>query len=534
MHELIRPTRALQSTVLVAVAAAGAALTAGVPSAADPLLAQEDQEDPGKVVYDRWCAECHGATGEGDGSAAISMLPRPRDFTQALYQVRTTGSGQLPTDADLREAILNGLPGTTMPGWPNLTSSEVDDLIVYLKSFSRFFGQGDPPEPLDFGSDPGGGAAALEAGAAAYITLQCEECHGLTGRGDGTSAPTLEDWRGLPIRAADLTEAWMLNGGSSVDDLHRRVLTGLDGTPMPAAEDAMNAGVVSQDEVWQLAHYLASMGPREQPTVRDVVRVGRAEAGLPSDGSEEAWEGVEAFWFPLSGQIIVPPRNFAPTVDGVWVQGLHDGVDVALRFQWHDPSNSPDPAWDEWQTKISASLDLDGAGPIVLDSLGAPESRPPDAFQVQFPFEIPEGTERPYFLMGDTREPVYMWTWDAEMGFGAARGRGLGSVEPLEDDELSGEASWADGRWTLFLRRPVAPAGEGLTFSEGLPTPVAFQAWDGSSAEVGTRSSISSWYYVLLEPPSSSTVLVTPLLAMLLTGAFGVILVRRAQDREVE
>ena len=108
-------TLRLTGVFLLACSAGGAAALAG----------QEDAAAAGKVVYDRWCVECHGATGQGDGSAAESMLPRPRDFTQALYQVRTTGSGQLPTDADMRAAIENGLPGTTVPGWPNLVDGEI-------------------------------------------------------------------------------------------------------------------------------------------------------------------------------------------------------------------------------------------------------------------------------------------------------------------------------------------------------------------------------------------------------------------------
>ena len=44
------------------------------------------QEDGlGKVTYDRWCAGCHGVDGDGTGVAAEYMLPRPRDFTRALY-----------------------------------------------------------------------------------------------------------------------------------------------------------------------------------------------------------------------------------------------------------------------------------------------------------------------------------------------------------------------------------------------------------------------------------------------------------------
>ena len=49
---------------------------------------------PGKAIYDKWCSECHGLQGKGDGSAAATMLPRPRDFTQARYQIRSTPSGR--------------------------------------------------------------------------------------------------------------------------------------------------------------------------------------------------------------------------------------------------------------------------------------------------------------------------------------------------------------------------------------------------------------------------------------------------------
>ena len=55
----------------------------------------------GQRLYDRWCAECHGFDGAGDGSAAAYMMPRPRDFTIGVYQIRTTANGELPTDADL-------------------------------------------------------------------------------------------------------------------------------------------------------------------------------------------------------------------------------------------------------------------------------------------------------------------------------------------------------------------------------------------------------------------------------------------------
>src|SRR5438874_1615518 len=103
-----------------------------------PLTAQDTVK--GKAVYAKWCAGCHGDTGAGDGPAAAAMVPRPRNFTGAVYKIRTTASGQLPTDADLMRAIDEGLPGSAMPAWKGrLSDAERRDVIAYIKTFSSFF-----------------------------------------------------------------------------------------------------------------------------------------------------------------------------------------------------------------------------------------------------------------------------------------------------------------------------------------------------------------------------------------------------------
>lgn len=480
------------------------------------------QEEEGRRLYERWCLECHGAEGRGDGPAADRMLPRPRDFTAARYQVRTTGSGELPTDEDLRRVLRDGLPGTTMPGWPNLSSGEREAVIGYIKSLSRFF-EGPAPEPLTFSSDPGSGGDALERGRQVYEVLECFKCHGTAGRGDGSSAPTLEDWRELPIRAADLTEPWFFNGGGGVEQIHARILTGLDGTPMPSAVEAVQAEIVTEDDIWYLAHYVNSLAPTTQPPVREVVRVRRWEAELPVEPDDPRWAEVEAVYFPLVGQVIRTPRLFAPTVDGVWVQGVHDGTELVLRLVWHDPSRSPDPAWDEWQEKVAATLYADGE-PIPTAPL-------PDAFAVQFPLRVPEGNERPYFLMGSPRQPVGLWRWTSGVGVSEGQAAGLGSVTAVGSTGLTGAATYADGEWRLLFRRSLASEGEGPSFAEGVPIPAAFFAWDGSSGEEGRRGSISSWYYIFLEEAGSAMLFLAPLLAALFTGGLGLVAVRRARGR---
>src|SRR5438093_1713393 len=136
-----------------AVSAAAVLLTAYPP---DRLSAQDTTA--GKAVYVKWCAGCHGDAGAGDGPAAHYMLPRPRDFTGAVYQIRSTASGELPTDADLLRAVDQGLPGTAMPGWKTrLSDRERRSVIAYLKTFSTFFADTTiRPKPLAFGGAPGG------------------------------------------------------------------------------------------------------------------------------------------------------------------------------------------------------------------------------------------------------------------------------------------------------------------------------------------------------------------------------------------
>lgn len=493
-----------------------------------PSPASGQDVERGEQIYRKWCVECHGTEGAGDGPAADRMLPRPRDLTEARYQIRTTPSGQLPTDEDLHAVIRDGLPGTTMPGWPQLDQAQRADLIAYLKSLSRFFGRGDPPDPIEPGEDPGGGEEALAAGREVYQQLECFRCHGQAGRGDGESAPTLEDWRDRPIRAADLTEPWTFNGGSSVEAIHTRFLTGLDGTPMPTQADALASEVVSEEGLWNLAHYVRSLGPeRSPPPVRDAVRVERTEGALPEGADAEAWSDVEHFYFPLAGQVIEQPRQFEPMVGGVWVQAVHDGEEIVIRVSWNDPSSSPDSAWREWQGKIAEHMFDDGT-PIPTEPLS-------DRLAVQFPTRVPEGRERPYFLMGSSRSPVYLWRWDSREGFEEATATGLGTASALDGGRLDGSARWHRGRWSVTFRRSIAPEGERrISFPTGVAVPIAFFAWDGDNGEDEFRGSVSSWYFLILERPTGPSLYVAPLVAILLTGGAGMFLARRSRRRRDE
>jgi DMSO reductase family type II enzyme heme b subunit len=505
-----------------------AAMLASIVLGAWPTGAAAQQPAAaGKAVYDRWCASCHGASGAGDGYAAAYMLPRPRDFTRGVYQVRSTASGELPTDADLRRIVDAGMPGTAMPGWRStLTPAERSAVIEYIKGFSHFFAQAPAPEPLRFGRAPRASADAIAEGRAFYESIECWKCHGQAGRGDGDSAPTQTDDEGYPVRPADLTQPWRFNGGATVADIYRTLRTGLDGTPMPSFGDLIESGFMTEAQLWNVAHYVHSLGPAQQPRVREVVRASLMDS-VPATPLDGAWTAVDRYFIPLVGQVIARGRWFAPAVSGVWVQALHDGRTLALRLVWNDPSRSPAAAWAPWKQAVLAVMEPKDT-PLPAGDL-------PDAIAVQFPRSVPRGMERPYFLFGTAREPVYLWRWQSEPERAVeliARGIDRQELLPAGAAPVSASAHFEHGQWQVVLRRALVPAGEDadrIRFVTAQPVPFALFAWDGDNGEAGTRGAISTWYFIYLDRPVPRTVLATPLLAVLLTAGLGLAVVRRAQ-----
>jgi mono/diheme cytochrome c family protein len=461
------------------------------------------------------------------------MIPPPRDFTgNAVYQIRSTPSGELPTDADLMRSIDEGLPGTAMPAWKTrLSDRERRDVLAYIKAFSSAFADTTlRPHPLAFGSAPsgGGGADALRVGRQFYDSIGCRKCHGDLGRGDGPSAPTLKDDAGHPIFAANLHENWRFNGGGTVEDIYHRLRTGLDGTPMPSFSDLLEQKFLTETELWRIAQYVHSLSPAEAPVVRDVIHAPLVTKALPLSPDDSAWAAVDVYWFPLVGQIIRKERWFAPAVSGVWVQAVHTADSIALRVTWDDRSESPDSAWLTFVGRVLTALDSD-------DSTRAQSGLWPDQLAVQFPVSIPTGMERPYFLMGSPSAPVYQWRWTSTARTTALAGlaRGVERFDPVSGGGVGAQAVYDHGQWRVVLTRALASADTAsqLPFRTGRAIPVAFFAWDGSNGEHGTRMAISTWYFLALDEPVPARVFISPVLAMMLTLGLGMLVVWRAQQK---
>jgi len=319
----------------------GMALPLGAQSApAVPEMGTDDERQAGKVVYDKYCAQCHGEDGSGQGIAAPRLHPEPRDFTSGKYKLRSTPTGYLPTDDDLRRSIRQGLPYTAMPAFRQLSDRQVDDVIVYLKSLAPDFA--DPAayaEPIEIPNPPAFSEDSLEVGFETYVQIGCARCHGDKGRGDGRSAPTLRDDWGRFIRPADLSMPWTFRGGATREDIFRSISTGLSGTPMAGFADGLTV-----EQRWQIVDWIvAQAGRHTEAPYADLVKAVAAAEDLASlDGTAAIDQARELFadappaLFPVVGQVMEPGREFQPAATAVEVRAIYDPDEIAFLVTWHD------------------------------------------------------------------------------------------------------------------------------------------------------------------------------------------------------
>ena len=87
-----------------------------------------------ELMFGTLCATCHGADGSGNGPAAASLSPKPRDYTDRTWQASVT-------DEQLKETILKGGQGVgkspMMPGQPQLANQPevLDGLVKIIRKF---------------------------------------------------------------------------------------------------------------------------------------------------------------------------------------------------------------------------------------------------------------------------------------------------------------------------------------------------------------------------------------------------------------
>ena len=269
-------------------------------------------------LYRQHCAHCHGVSGDGAGPTAAFLNPYPRDYRPGKFKFRSTPIGVPPTHDDLKQVLIEGIPGTAMPSFKLLKDAELESLVHYVKYLSIrgqteqsllrvWIAEGELPgtpedpsgvfavvqEVVDSWREAAGKVssvpprpswteeqrlAAVEKGRKIYYGAGgCAGCHGDTQLGDGNRAlydfwtnPIMEQAKkdpgavgqyvalgAMPPRALPPRNlrSGIYRGGRRPIDLFWRVRNGIEPSQMPvAAPDKL-----SDENVWEVVEYVRSL-----------------------------------------------------------------------------------------------------------------------------------------------------------------------------------------------------------------------------------------------------------------------------------
>ncbi len=267
----------------------------------------------GSAVYSRYCAACHGVTGDGNGPAAVFMVPKPRDYRPGIFKFTSTLYGAKPLRDDIVRTVKRGIRGTSMPSFALLPAKDLDAVVDYVLTLthrgeleSQLADEAEFNESLPSARvpelvatvmsrwnqargqvvypttpTPQFTAADVERGRKAFMTVGCAQCHGDDGRGQMATNVGVDAW-GNPTKAADLTSG-MLRGGTEPLDIFRHIDAGINGTPMPSFHAALQK---EPETIWSLVGYVL--------TIADSRRSGKIpDAGLLENGILKPLPGVK-------------------------------------------------------------------------------------------------------------------------------------------------------------------------------------------------------------------------------------------------
>ena len=365
------------------------------------------------------------------------------------------------------------------------------------------------PTPLTLPSAPKATKASIELGKKLYEETGCVKCHGTLGRADGPSAPTLADDWGHPIRPADLAQSWTFRGGAQREDIFRTMSTGFNGTPMPGFVDALKP-----EQRWAITDFIVSLSGDSGPGYSNLVVAKHVDDPIDLAKGPASFDSARMARFPVIGQIMEPGREFHPAATSVAVQAIYDADSVALLVRWHDMTadktqrNRPTlPVPPEEEEGVPAPAAAPAGAAAKPADLFAEQAAPvapvaefSDAVAIQIPSQTPTGARRPYFLFGDSQNPVDLWFYDlAGSDPLQFTGKGSADITPNNTGDVTGVASYDQGEWSVIFKRPRR-ATSGATFTPGEFTPVAFSVWDGLSRERGNRRGLTAWYSLYVEP----------------------------------
>jgi len=85
--------------------------------------------EKGKKLFETNCVSCHGTEGKGDGVAAASLNPKPRNFTDL------NGWKNGPKLTQIYKTLQEGITGSAMASFSNISPEDRFALIHYIQTF---------------------------------------------------------------------------------------------------------------------------------------------------------------------------------------------------------------------------------------------------------------------------------------------------------------------------------------------------------------------------------------------------------------
>src|SRR5205809_785189 len=323
-------------------------------------------------------------------------------------------------------------------------------------------------------------AQDANAGKAVY-ERKCLLCHGEKGDGKCPAAELL-----LP-KPSDFTRGLYkirstVNKTPTDQDLFRIITEGMPGTSMPAW------AVLPEKDRHNLVAYIKSFAPevfKEAPKKLELPKeVSSSEASIKR--GKEMFDAIECHkCHGTEGRGDGPSR---PELKDEWGQPI---APANLTKRWNFRGGR---SRTEIATRLANGV-LGTPMPAFLEAVEKPEdiwhltnyivSPGPDSPQ-------PTGTERPYFLMGDATDGVYLLRWEQGKGAMEVSAHGPTKLAPIQGGETVGKAVFKNGQYALVMKRALAATGtERPSFRPGVFTPVAFQAWVGGAGAAGPRRALT-------------------------------------------
>lgn len=259
----------------------------------------------GSKLYLAQCAQCHGKEGNGNGKAALTLNPKPRDYRMGKFKYVSTvrqdddgkpnvGKASYPARADIHRTIKMGLDGSGMTSF-NQPDDRIDAIVSYVIHLSMrgqveyrltrlWLDEDEKPSEKDvvkelkeivkqWASDAKhvivpsvpweeiekeGTSTSWAKGKELFLTKAgCIDCHGKNGMAKVEELPNIaamkDDWGG-PIKPRSFVSE-PFRGGSRPIDLFYRIRLGIK----PSRMQAIDGTKFSDADVWNIVGYILSL-----------------------------------------------------------------------------------------------------------------------------------------------------------------------------------------------------------------------------------------------------------------------------------